>query len=45
MDLPLLVSVPWVADEEETSDSGDGRRSFWGHRDGPAPKDQERIEV
>jgi polysaccharide chain length determinant protein (PEP-CTERM system associated) len=46
MDLPLLVSVPWVADDEEKeSESGDGRRSFWGRRDGPAPKDQEKIEV
>jgi len=44
MDLPLLVSVPWV-DEEETSDSGSGHRRFWGHGEGPAPKDQEKIEV
>ena len=43
MDLPLLVSVPWVEDEEEGSDSRSGRRRFWGHRNGS--KDQEKIEV
>jgi protein tyrosine kinase modulator len=42
MDLPLLVSVPWV-DEEEQEVSKNGGRRFWGHRDGS--KDQEKIEV
>ena len=47
MDLPLLVSVPWVGDDEGVSENGggNGRRSFWGRREGPAPKDQEKIEV
>ena len=45
MDLPLLVSVPWVNEEEEGSEDSNGRRSFWGRRDGAAPKDQEKIEV
>ena len=44
MDLPLLVSVPWVSEAEEGSDTGNGRRSFWGRGEGGA-KDQERIEV
>jgi polysaccharide chain length determinant protein (PEP-CTERM system associated) len=45
MDLPLLVSVPWLADEQEVSDSGSGHRKFWGQGKGPAPKDEEKIEV
>lgn len=45
MDLPLLVSVPWVDEEEKASDNGNGRRRFWGGRDGHASKDQEKIEV
>jgi polysaccharide chain length determinant protein (PEP-CTERM system associated) len=45
MDLPLLVSVPWVGEGEGASGNGAGQRRFWGHRDGPAPKDQEKIEV
>jgi uncharacterized protein involved in exopolysaccharide biosynthesis len=45
MDLPLLVSVPWVGDGDQTSGNGAGHRRFWGHRDGPGPKDQEKIEV
>ena len=44
MDLPLLVSVPWVGEEEKTPGSGDGHRSFWGRRDRPA-RDEEKIEV
>ncbi len=32
MDLPLLVSVPWVIEEE--SIAGDGKRHFWRRRDG-----------
>lgn len=45
MDLPLLVSVPWVNEEEEASEDGNGRRRFWRRRDGSTPKDQEKIEV
>jgi uncharacterized protein involved in exopolysaccharide biosynthesis len=41
MDLPLLVSVPWV--EEEAEASHNGRRRFWGNQDDS--KDQHRIEV
>jgi polysaccharide chain length determinant protein (PEP-CTERM system associated) len=44
MDLPLLVSVPWVSEEEEVSANGHGRRSFWGRSNGGAPE-RERIGV
>ena len=48
MDLPLLVSVPWVSDEEEVSGNGNGhgngRRPFWGRGNGNAP-DRERVGV
>jgi polysaccharide chain length determinant protein (PEP-CTERM system associated) len=44
MDLPLLVSVPWVSEEEEVPANGNGRRSFWGRGNGGAP-DREKIEV
>src|SRR6266481_6115831 len=44
MDLPLLVSVPWVSEEEEIAASGNGRRSFWGRGNGGG-SDREGIEV
>jgi polysaccharide chain length determinant protein (PEP-CTERM system associated) len=47
MDLPLLISVPWLGedDEEEVANAnGNGRRRFWG-RDDSAPKDREHVEV
>jgi polysaccharide chain length determinant protein (PEP-CTERM system associated) len=44
MDLPLLVSVPWVSEEEEVPANGHGRRPFWGRGNGGAP-DRERIGV
>jgi polysaccharide chain length determinant protein (PEP-CTERM system associated) len=44
MDLPLLVSVPWVSEEEEVTANGNGRRSFWGRGNGGA-SDREKIEV
>ncbi|HYU47531.1 MAG TPA: Wzz/FepE/Etk N-terminal domain-containing protein [Terriglobales bacterium] len=45
MDLPLLVSVPWVGDGDQASDNGAGQRRFGGHREGPGAKDREKIEV
>jgi len=47
MDLPLLVSVPWVAEQEvgEVSASGNGRRSFWSRPSEPGAKDREKVEV
>jgi polysaccharide chain length determinant protein (PEP-CTERM system associated) len=44
MDLPLLVSVPWVTEEENETETV--KRSFWGRRNGDSgTKDRERIEV
>jgi uncharacterized protein involved in exopolysaccharide biosynthesis len=43
MDLPLLISVPWLGEEDEESD-GDGDRHFRGHG-GPDAKDHEKVEV
>jgi len=46
MDLPLLVSVPWVTEGEEADASGNGRRHFWGRRDGSQEqKEREKIGV
>ncbi len=44
MDLPLLVSVPWVA-EEEASGDGTGRRRFWGGSNGDGARHREKVEV
>jgi uncharacterized protein involved in exopolysaccharide biosynthesis len=44
MDLPLLVSVPWVSEEEPVAGNGNGRRHFWGRGNGGAP-DHVKIEV
>ena len=48
MDLPLLISVPWLGEDgDEEAGAGNsnsnGRRRFWG-REGE-PKDQEHVEV
>ena len=51
MDLPLLISVPWLGedgDEEHSAANGNGagngnaRRRFWGRGE---PKDREHVEV
>jgi polysaccharide chain length determinant protein (PEP-CTERM system associated) len=45
MDLPLLISVPWLGeDDEEVASNGDGHRSFWGHGSADA-KDHEKVGV
>jgi polysaccharide chain length determinant protein (PEP-CTERM system associated) len=44
MDLPLLVSVPWVSDDEPASANANGRRHFWGRGNGQVP-DREKIEI
>jgi hypothetical protein len=47
MDLPLLISVPWLGEDEEeeaNNGNGNGRRRFWGRSDTP-PKDREHVEV
>jgi polysaccharide chain length determinant protein (PEP-CTERM system associated) len=43
MELPLLISVPWLGDEEEAVGNGNGRRSFWSR--GSPEKDQEKVGV
>ena len=43
MDLPLLVSVPWVSDEDPASAKGNARRHFWGGNGGTP--EREKIEV
>ncbi|MGA9526792.1 MAG: hypothetical protein WBS24_01620 [Terriglobales bacterium] len=43
MDLPMLISVPWLGAEQEEAANGNGRRSFWG-RSAP-PEEQEKVEV
>jgi uncharacterized protein involved in exopolysaccharide biosynthesis len=46
MDLPLLISVPWLGGEEEdAAANGHGRRSFWGRDETPPSKDHEKVEV
>src|ERR1017187_5961617 len=45
MDLPLLISVPWLGDDEDDAANGNARRRFWGRRDPAPPKDHEHVEV
>jgi uncharacterized protein involved in exopolysaccharide biosynthesis len=56
MDLPLLISVPWLGENENGDDdngnghgggdgNGNGRRSFWGRTDSGAPKDSDHERV
>ncbi len=44
MDLPLLISVPWVG-ESEFAGNGNGhvKRRFWGRS--PSPEEHEKVEV
>jgi uncharacterized protein involved in exopolysaccharide biosynthesis len=46
MDLPLLISVPWLGeDEDEAAANGNGRRRFWGRSEPASPKEHENVEV
>jgi len=50
MDLPLLISVPWLGEDEaeaEVSANGNGnaRRRLWGRGDPASPPEHENIEV
>ena len=46
MDLPLLISVPWLGeDEDDAAAKSNGRRRFWGRGDPPSPKEHENVEV
>jgi uncharacterized protein involved in exopolysaccharide biosynthesis len=47
MDLPLLISVPWLGEDEEEeapNANGNGRRRFWGRGDS-APQEHDHVEV
>ena len=57
MDLPLLISVPWLGEEEVVRTNGNGhgngngsadsRRRFWGRPESPPSRDRdgEKVEV
>jgi uncharacterized protein involved in exopolysaccharide biosynthesis len=46
MDLPLLISVPWLGEDgEEAAPNGNGRRRFWGRGDPASSKEHENVEV
>jgi len=46
MDLPLLISVPWLGDDEDNAAAnGNARRRFWGRGDPAAAKDHQNVEV
>jgi uncharacterized protein involved in exopolysaccharide biosynthesis len=46
MDLPLLISVPWLGgDEDDASSNGNGRRRFWGRGAPDSSKEHDRVGV
>ena len=45
MDLPLLISVPWLGEDEGDAAANDNGRRLWGRRDPASPKDHENVEV
>ncbi len=45
MDLPLLISVPWLGEDEDAAANGTARRRFWGRDDPAPPKEHEHVEV
>jgi uncharacterized protein involved in exopolysaccharide biosynthesis len=46
MDLPLLISVPWLGgDEDDATSNGNGQRRFWGRSDPGSPKEHENVGV
>ncbi len=47
LDLPLLISVPWLGDAADDAANGNGNagRRLWGRSDPAAPKDHENVEV
>jgi len=46
MDLPLLISVPWLGEEEAgASANGNGRRTFWGRGAPDSSKDHDKVGV
>jgi uncharacterized protein involved in exopolysaccharide biosynthesis len=46
MDLPLLISVPWLGEDgDEAAANGNGRRRFWGRGDPASSREHENVEV
>ena len=46
MDLPLLISVPWLGEDGHgAAANGNGRRRFWGRSDPASPREHENVEV
>ena len=46
MDLPLLISVPWLGEDgDEAAANGNGRRRFWGRSDPASSREHENVEV
>jgi uncharacterized protein involved in exopolysaccharide biosynthesis len=48
LDLPLLISVPWLGEDEQdarASGNGSARRHFWSGRGNVASKDHENVKV
>jgi capsular polysaccharide biosynthesis protein len=48
MDLPLLISVPWLGEDDEdagASGNGHARRHFWSRGDPDWPKDRDHENV
>ncbi len=46
MDLPLLISVPWLGGEEDDdSANGNSQRRFWGRSDPGSAKEHENVGV
>jgi uncharacterized protein involved in exopolysaccharide biosynthesis len=46
MDLPLLISVPWLGEDAgEATANGNGRRRFWGRSNPASPREHENVEV
>ena len=44
MELPLLISVPWLGgDEDDDSANGNSQRRFWGRSDPGPPKEHENV--
>jgi len=46
LDLPLLISVPWLGEDgDDAAANGNGRRHFWGRGSPPSPKEHQNVEV
>ncbi len=45
MDLPLLISVPWLGPDEDASGNGNGRRHFWSRGAPDSSKEHDKVGV